>query len=507
MLAGEVNSRTQARWRLGVCAGLIVVFKLWLASSFPMTGDEAYFTVWGLRPDFGYYDHPPMVGWLLALLAQVSTSEWVLRLPVVLLPVVVALVLYHILENVDLQKAFYAAVAYLLLPINVWNVFITTDTPLVFFCFCSALAWWRARECRSPGWYGAAGILLGLAFLSKYFAVLLALVYLVDAACASRSERPWRGLAVTCAAAVPFVLLNLWWNYQHCWANLMFNLYNRHDDAGFSVRTFGLFALIVAYTLSPVALVQMVRRRTLPRESGARFFMLAAAVPFAVFAALSFVREVGLHWVLSFVPFFFLAAALTLRPEQLRASAVYLAALSLLHILAIVAAASLPLQTWKSSRLYDGIVFHFRIHDVVDAMKGYSDEFELAADGYSPAVTASYYAGRYVFVFGTASSHARHDDLLTDFRALQGKNILVFRKNRPDDNEYRAFFRTVELRTLQTAGVTFYLVLGRGFDYDAYRDRVLSAVRDRYYRIPRYLPQGGCVFCERYFGSYCPVRG
>jgi hypothetical protein len=111
-----------------------------------------------------------------------------------------------------------------------------------------------------------------------------------------------------------------------------------------------------------------------------------------------------------------------------------------------------------------------------------------------------------VFVFGTASSHARHDDLLTDFRALAGKNILVLRKNRPETDEYRAFFRSVELRALQLSGATFYLVLGRGFDYDAYRDRVLTAVRDRFYRIPKYLPQGGCVFCERYFGTDCPAR-
>ena len=40
---------------------LVLAFRFWLAAVFPITGDEAYFTVWGLMPSWGYYDHPPMV--------------------------------------------------------------------------------------------------------------------------------------------------------------------------------------------------------------------------------------------------------------------------------------------------------------------------------------------------------------------------------------------------------------------------------------------------------------
>jgi 4-amino-4-deoxy-L-arabinose transferase-like glycosyltransferase len=494
--------------RFGAVLAAIVAFKLWLAAWFPVTGDEAYFIVWGVRPDWGYYDHPPMVGWLLAAMTRLSLAPWAVRLPVVLLPTVISIGIYLSLRRRAADAAFYAAIAFALLPLNVWNVFITTDTPLIFFAFVSGLAWWRARERASTAWYIAAGVLLGLAFLSKYFSVLLAIVYIVDTALAPRGARPWRGLLVTLASVVPFGLVNLAWNYEHCWANLMFNVYNRNEEAGFSLGSAALFLVIALYTLSPVALVQLARARpSLARlPVGARFFVLAVAVPFALFAVLSFVRPVGLHWVLSFVPFFFIAAGLVLRPAQLRASALYLGVFSLIHVAGIAAASALPLETWKRMHVYDGVVFHFRIQDVVAAMKKYEPEFVLAADGYSPAVTASYYADEYVFVFGTGSSHARHDDLLTDFRALDGRNILVFRKNAPAEGEYAPFFQSVEHRTVELSGATFHLVLGRGFRYEAYRDRVLVAVRDRFYRIPAYLPQGACVFCERYFAAACPVR-
>ena len=59
---------------------------------------------------------------------------------------------------------------------------------------------------------------------------------------------------------------------------------------------------------------------------------------------------------------------------------------------------------------------------------------------------------------------------------------------------------------MRIAGATFHLVFGKDFRYEAYRDGVLAPMRDRYYRIPAFLPQGGCEFCDRYFQNTCPVR-
>jgi 4-amino-4-deoxy-L-arabinose transferase-like glycosyltransferase len=493
-------------------AALLLAFKLWLSGFLPVTSDEAYFVIWGWLPEWGYYDHPPMVGWMHALLTRLSMSPWVLRLPTTLLPVAVALGIFWTLRERAPRNALYASVAFLLVPVNAWNIFVTTDTPLVLFCVLATLARWKALQEQSTAWHFLAGVLLGLALLSKYFAVLLALVFVADALLAPRSERRWRGLAAAFAGALPFMMVNAWWNYENCWANLMFNLYNRHEEAGLSWRTPLLFALIAAYVLSPLALLQAARAAALVRQRwqqdrGFRFLSLAAAVPFGFFAAVSVVRPVGLHWVLAFVPFFYLAAALLLSARQMRATTVYLGLFSLLHVAVVLALAALPLETWNRTRIYDGLVLHFRVNDVVRWLERHRPSFELAADGYSPAATLTYYSGRYVFVFGTGSSHARHDDLVTDMRRYDGRDIAIFRKNPPEASEYQPFFKSVEFRALTLSGAQFHLVLGRGFDYAAYRERVLVYVRDRYYRIPAYLPQGGCVFCERYFSAYCPVRG
>jgi hypothetical protein len=237
-------------------------------------------------------------------------------------------------------------------------------------------------------------------------------------------------------------------------------------------------------------------------------------------------RSVGLHWVLAFMPPLFMAAALALGPARLAASARFLAAFSVLHVVAVATVAALPLETWQRLRKYDSIVMGTRPAELFAALQPYEGRYVFAANGYAPAVLLSYHAAEtgfvaqpggavearerwrshYFPVFGPASAHARHDDILTDFRRLDGKDILVVRKSAAESHEYRPFFRAFETREVAVRGAKFYLVLGQGFDYAAYRDRVLTEVRDRYYRIPRYLPQGRCYFCERYWSTRtCPA--
>ena len=107
-------------------------------------------------------------------------------------------------------------------------------------------------------------------------------------------------------------------------------------------------------------------------------------------------------------------------------------------------------------------------------------------------------------VFGGASSHARHDDLVTDFRALAGRNFLILRKSAPKLDDYRRYFREVSADSFEIRGARFWRVKGEGFDYPAYRAGVLAGVRQKYYAIPAWLPQTACYMCDRYFpGEAC----
>ena len=516
--------------------GVTIALRFWFAWWVPITGDEAYFIYWGEAPAPGVYDHPPMVGWLLAALLQLGHSPVWLRLPAILAPAAIAIALRAVVRELARGRpdaralGDWAALAWLLAPVQVLNVLITTDTPLVLFSFASIAAYALAVRRGSLALCAVAGALLGLAFLSKYFAVLLGLAYVVYAAGIRREARAWRELAVVVACALPFGLVNLAWNYEHCWANLMFNLYNRHGEAGFAWYRPFVFLALLAYVAGPLLLFDLARARGAVRDAirdpAVVLVAACAGVPLAVLLVLSAVRSVGLHWLFAFMPPLFMAAALALGPARLAAYAKFLAAFSAVHVLAVAIVAALPLETWQRLKKYDSVVMAFRADELLAALKPYEGRYVFAANGYSPAVLLSYNAAatgfvaqpagadttgerwrtHYFPVFGPASAHARHDDILTDFRRLDGKDILVVRKTAAEPDEYRPYFRAIELREVAVRGAKFYLVLGRGFDYAAYRDRVLAEVRDRYYRIPRYLPQGRCYFCERYWASAtCPA--
>jgi hypothetical protein len=230
-----------------------------------------------------------------------------------------------------------------------------------------------------------------------------------------------------------------------------------------------------------------------------RALVLAWLVPLAVFALLSPVRRIGLHWLLSFMPALILTAALALDRARLEAIVRFFVWFGVAHVVVVGVAAALPLETWKSASFYSRITFPGRAQELL--AKAELPGHVVAADSYASAALFAYYARKPVPVFGMGTSHARQDDITTDWRTYAGKDFVILRREAPASGEYRSYFREVEVRKVPLAGGTYHAVIGKDFRYETYRSEVLGAVKDRFYRIPRWLPVRGCYFFERYFAQ------
>ncbi len=486
---------------------LTLLLKWALASSLPMSGDEAYFLLWGQHLDYGYYDHPPMVGWMLYLLQQLGHAAWLMRLPSVLFSTAIGIGIYRLMLPGGETRAALTATLFLIWPLTLMNVLITTDTPLILFVFLSVYALAQAE--RSGRWrdFAWSGCWLGMAFLSKYFAVVLGLAYFAWFVLTPSGRARIRGGVLLVLVALPAVALNVYWNYTHCWDNILFNLYNRNVGAGFSWHNPALYVLTTLYLTTPPALFALWRSRRAAPVAAAytSLYGFVFWVPTAFFLALSWGKTIGLHWVLAFYPFFFLLLGLKLSEQGLTRLMHFMRNFSLLHGLLLVSLLLAPAAWWQHSQRYSGYILLERPADVLAALKPYTPGFLLATNDYSTSAVMSYHSGHFYFVYGPGSQHARQDDMTTDVRPMDGQNILIFDKSPTSRDQYAPYFAWVEQRTIVVDGALFYLALGHGFRYAAYRDGVLARVRQQYYRIPAWLPHEKCYFCSKYFsGQACP---
>ncbi|MES2188868.1 MAG: glycosyltransferase family 39 protein [Pseudomonadota bacterium] len=548
MTPGSVNnpsnsSSTVVRWLLA--AGIAsLLLRFWIAATFPITGDEAFFYWWGVYPDWGYSDHPPMVGWLIALMrATLGDSIWSIRLPVVLLPLGLGGVIWWGLKDIDKTRAAWGVLFFWLAPLNWLNTLITTDTPLIFWSAMSVAALMRAErrdqmDGRAYGLYALSGVFIGCAFLSKYFSVVLGLAYLVYFGLYRRERLAGLLLLVVCALFGPAI--NIAYNMSHGWSNIMFNVYNRNEAELFELRKPLLYVVMMAYLITPAALWMGFKYRKAlwattrgeqpaaalgrpeqgqpPRGAAQyaqrqawrpvlRLLACVVVVPLLFFALLSVKKVIGLHWVLSFYPFGFAFLAFALPSDKLKSCAKGLALFAGLHVLLVAGLYMTSLDTWRAtaplSKLYPQVIRSYKTADILKQVS--SPGVVLMADAYTAASIYGFERRQYMPVFGVGRFHARQDDMLVDFSLYQGKTIRVITGGSPRLEEFTPYFDSVRVLTFMQSGVPFYAVEGVNFKYEAYRQGVLGEIFQRFYKIPKALPMTGCPFCERYCGQVrCP---
>jgi hypothetical protein len=485
---------------------IVVLIKLLISLLMPMTADEAYFVTWGEYPAWGYYDHPPMTGWIMYLTVSVDKSPLVLRFPTIISTVAVGIGLYVLLRKIDRQKAPLVGLLYLASPLNLFMVPVVTDMPLVLLSFVSVACLVQAVSSQRYGWYALSGAALGLGFLTKYLAVLLALSYAIVFFALKEDRRNIRGFLILFLSAVPFVLQNLYWNYTHSWATLSFNLFNRNVDKGFSLWRSVIFLLFHVYLFTPVLLFFVLkwRRGVSQAITESRTFFPAFViftVPFLVLLLISpWTDPAGISWLKSFYPFLYLSIFFLFPTTEF----LYITRAMIFYSLSlIVIAMALFHMSWErylKPEDYAQVVIAMNPHSILRDI-GSTEGSVCAADDYNAASLLSYHSGKYFAVFGEGWVYGRQDDIITDFRSLNGRDFVILLRGGYDGEDVSTFFERCEKRVIEHGNATWTVVRGYQFRFPVYRDLVLQRILDKYYELPAWLPTGSCYFRDKYFDT------
>jgi len=303
----------------GLLLGLLVLtlLRLWAAAVIPLTEDEAYYRLWSLQPQFGYFDHPPMIAWWIALGRGLAGDT---PLGVRLIPVLGSLVTSLAVFDLGLRLGWSRAIAEraslwcnATLLIGVGAILAVPDAATVPFWTLTLCALARTGIRRPVAWWAAAGAAAGLACLSKYSALFLAPGVLLWLAMTPGGLKRLRGPGPWIAAAIAAAIfsLNMAWNAEHHW--LTFDKqFGRVAPGRWAPQYLLELAVGQALLLNPAITVFVVRALGLRSAQGGPSLRLplATAAPFAGYLVLhAFHDRVQAHWPVPLYPAFALCAA------------------------------------------------------------------------------------------------------------------------------------------------------------------------------------------------------
>src|SRR5690242_17072958 len=172
----------------------LVVLRLVAAAFTPLTFDEAYYWTWSKHLAGGYYDHPPMVAFVIRAGTMIAgDTELGVRLVSILLALPMSWAVFRTTEILFGGMRTAASAAVLLnvtLMAAVGTLIVTPDAPLLvassFVLFFLA----KVLETGRGEWWLAVGAAVGCALLSKYSALFFGpaiLIWLV----AAPKQRHW----------------------------------------------------------------------------------------------------------------------------------------------------------------------------------------------------------------------------------------------------------------------------------------------------------------------------
>ncbi|MCM8818281.1 MAG: glycosyltransferase family 39 protein [Candidatus Omnitrophica bacterium] len=481
---------------------ITLILKLLLSYFFPLTGDEAYFITTGQKFYLGYYEHPPMVWWLIYLFSFLGKKIhhfFFYRLLSVFSTVIVAFLILKLLKKIDKKKGFLVASLFLLSPVHILGFLITTDTPLFIFTFLSGIFFYYGIEKGEKNYFVLSGIFWGLSFLSKYFSVLYLLSILIYLFY-RKEKKIWLNFILFLIASLPFIFINLYWNYTHCWINILFNLVHRKRNYYFQITNLIAFFFSLFFLLTPYIFYLLFKNRFLiskKNNEDFNFFLFVFAIPVIFFFILSFIRMVGLHWYLSFIPFIFILAK-NLEEKEILKSLKIAFLFEIFIIIPIIFITFCPVNLFKNFKKYSEIVMFGKPYSLCEYIKKFEKRYILATPGYTESAIMSYYCRNNFIVFGSFDHSGRQYDFSFDFKEIDGKDILIFSTYWIDKKIYENFFEEIIAHEIIVEDAKFYLLFCKKFNYQNYRDIILRQIYERFYKIPKFLPFKGNFFKEKY---------
>lgn len=195
----------------------------------PLYSDEAYYWMWSKRLELSYFDHPPMVGYLIKLFTLLGDNIFFLRLGATVSMTVAAYIIYLLTKDIFNIRVASISLYIFLSSIIVQGgyMLITPDSPLIMFW--SLTLYFAYKYIFKKDNFSAylMGIFGGMLLLSKYTGILL-LISLILFCLITKYRKVFFKKETYIAMLLVTLIFSpvLLWNYDHSWTSFKFQFFH-----------------------------------------------------------------------------------------------------------------------------------------------------------------------------------------------------------------------------------------------------------------------------------------
>lgn len=223
------NTKTSS-WKLFLYLGLFLFFivNLLQAVLTEVSADEAYYFMYGEHLDWGYFDHPPMVGLMTHIGNMLFNGNLSVRFITIVLSVLTASIIWKSIGEAHPDKdkvLVFLTILFSIVMFNLYGFITAPDGALLFFSACFFLEYKRFLQHNVLKASLLLGILMAAMIYSKYHALLLLAFVVLSNLSLLKDKRFW----LSCVVAVLLLMPHVIWQFDNGFPSLKYHLIQRNS--------------------------------------------------------------------------------------------------------------------------------------------------------------------------------------------------------------------------------------------------------------------------------------
>lgn len=206
---------------------IVAILRLTLAPFVGLGVDEAHYVLYALNLDLSYFDHPPLVGWIQYIFTSIfGTGEFGSRVAAIVIGFATSIFIYKLIYNINKNttQAFVAVLAlHASFLFNALFLMLMPDTLLFLLILPIIFTVIEVEENNKLSHWLLLGVLLGLAGLSKYTAVLFIFPIIIYVLMRRRYDLLYTPKIILSILIAFFIILPvIIWNIQNDWSSFAY---------------------------------------------------------------------------------------------------------------------------------------------------------------------------------------------------------------------------------------------------------------------------------------------